>query len=166
MESILFSLFIYPIAAHWGWGNGWLQQQGYMDFAGCGMVHMVGGVGALANSIMLKPRRNRFDPKYAENFEPSNVPYIVLACLSLYVCWLYFNAGSSLAIDGKNAYFIGWIAANTMISGASGSLTVFLINYYQNRDNANKYSAVMLCNGNLAGLVGITAYFLSYKYLE
>ena len=55
--SIAFSGFIYPFAAHWGFGSGWLMNMGYHDFAGCGEVHTVGGVGALVLTIMLKPRK-------------------------------------------------------------------------------------------------------------
>jgi Amt family ammonium transporter len=45
---------------------------------------------------------------------------------------------------------------NTFISGATGGLTVFFIHYFLNSKNSNRYSLVMLCNGNLAGLVSIT----------
>ena len=39
---------MYPIAAHWGWSdNGWLKTRGFYDFAGSGIVHVVGGVHAL-----------------------------------------------------------------------------------------------------------------------
>jgi Amt family ammonium transporter len=41
---------------------------------------------------------------------------------------------------------------NTMIAGSSGALTVFALNYMMTK----QYSLVMLCNGNLAGLVSIT----------
>ena len=81
--SIVFSGLIYPFAAHWGFGKGWLMDMGYHDFAGCGTVHTVGGVGALVLTIMLKPRKQRFNPKYAEHFEPSNPTYITLATLSV-----------------------------------------------------------------------------------
>jgi Amt family ammonium transporter len=81
--SFGFSGWIYPIAAHWGFGGGWLMNMGYHDFAGDGTVHAVGGVGALVLTIMLKPRKNRYNEKYAEHFEPSNPTYITLATLSV-----------------------------------------------------------------------------------
>lgn len=107
--------------------------------------------------IFLGPRKERFNPRFAHTFEPSNQPFIALATLSLYVCWLYFNAGSTLGATNENAEIIGLSGANTMISGASGGLTVFTIHYFLNMDSNNRYSLVMLCNGNLAGLVSITA---------
>ena len=45
---------MYPIAAHWGWSdNGWLKTRGFYDFAGSGIVHVVGGVHALIGNTHL-----------------------------------------------------------------------------------------------------------------
>ena len=47
---------IYPIVTHWVWGGGWLAERGFFDFAGSGVVHMLGGVAALAGVIVVGPR--------------------------------------------------------------------------------------------------------------
>jgi ammonia channel protein AmtB len=47
----------------------------------------------------------------------------------LYFCWMFFNAGSSLAITGDKIYITGTAGMNTLISGASGGITVFIIHY-------------------------------------
>ena len=61
-----------------------------------------------------------------------------------------------------SAYILGRTACNTLISGASGGITVMVLHYYLNKENIkNKFSLVMLCNGNLAGLVAVTGY--NYK---
>jgi Amt family ammonium transporter len=62
--SVVFSGFLYPVVLHWAYGNGWLMRMDYHDFAGSGAIHLTGAVGALVITIFLKPRRNRFDPKY------------------------------------------------------------------------------------------------------
>ena len=41
---------IYPISGMWKWGGGWLNQQGFQDFAGSAVVH---GVEALPGSLVL-----------------------------------------------------------------------------------------------------------------
>jgi Amt family ammonium transporter len=36
--------FIYPVVVHWAWGGGWAGAWGVFDFAGCGVIHMTGGI--------------------------------------------------------------------------------------------------------------------------
>jgi Amt family ammonium transporter len=62
LTSTIFSGFVYAVACHWGFGGGWLEDHNYHDFAGSGVVHFVGGVGALVTTVILKPRTGRFDP--------------------------------------------------------------------------------------------------------
>ena len=52
---------LYPIAAAWVWGNGWLYQWGFRDFAGSGVVHLIGGFGGLIGTIILGPRIGIFE---------------------------------------------------------------------------------------------------------
>jgi Amt family ammonium transporter len=52
--------FIYPVVVAWTWGGGWLTEFGYLDFAGSGIVHMVGGVAGLTGAIIIGPRLGVF----------------------------------------------------------------------------------------------------------
>jgi Amt family ammonium transporter len=59
--SIIVSALIYPIFGSWAWGSlykgsGWLENLGFIDFAGSTVVHSVGGWAALAGAIVLGPR--------------------------------------------------------------------------------------------------------------
>ena len=59
--STLLSGWIYPVVAYWAWNdNGFLSQRGFVDFAGSGPVHLLGGISALIGTIFLKPRKYRF----------------------------------------------------------------------------------------------------------
>lgn len=76
---------------------------------------------------------------------------MALGALILYACWLFFNAGTSFS--GENDETLqGLIAANTLLSGAAGAITAFLIHYVA----AKEYSLVHLSNGLLTGLVAVT----------
>ena len=48
---IIYSFFIaaivYPLAASWVWGGGWLSVLKYHDYAGSSVIHMIGGFAGL-----------------------------------------------------------------------------------------------------------------------
>ena len=90
----------YSVSAHWIWDkHGWLRKMGAVDIAGCGAVHLVGGVSGLVATLMLKPRTGRFDanspPKQMAS--PTNV---LLGTFMLWWGWLGFNCGSTFGISG------------------------------------------------------------------
>jgi Amt family ammonium transporter len=79
--SLLMSAFIYPVVVCSTWGYGWLETfkkdkdgnaiAGYIDFAGSGVVHLCGGIGALMGAIILGRRTGRFDPNVDQGeFDP------------------------------------------------------------------------------------------------
>ena len=149
--SFLISAIVYPISGHWVWGGGWLSQMGFHDFAGSGVVHMVGGLIALAGAYLVGPRNGKYNKDGSANeFKPTNYPYIILGGLILFVGWFGFNPGSTLN---------GWdlrmsvIAVNTFLSGVAGATVVM----YAHLVKTGKSDAVGAVNGALAGLVGITA---------
>ena len=78
----------------------------------------------------------------------------------LYMAWMCFNSGSSLALSKGSIYIVGRSVIYTMIGGAAGGLTVFGLHYLINANTNNRYSLIMMCNGNLAGLVAVTGYLL------
>ncbi|CAJ1446103.1 unnamed protein product [Effrenium voratum] len=147
--------FIYPVVVAWTWGGGWIASVldvGYMDFAGSGVVHLTGGVSGLAGTIVLGPRKGRFvNP---EEFEPHNLPLVVLGTFALWFGWYGFNPGSTLGMhDGATGALAAQVAMNTTLAAATGGITVFILRYAILR----KYDVGGLCNGILAGLVSITA---------
>jgi Amt family ammonium transporter len=59
--SFSMTCFIYPVVVGWTWGNGWLAALGFRDFAGCGIVHMLGGVAAFWGALICGARIGRFE---------------------------------------------------------------------------------------------------------
>ena len=58
------------------WGCGLLYDMGYSDFAGSGIVHLTGGIGALVGAAITGPRLGRFEPEGMDPngpFAPHNV---------------------------------------------------------------------------------------------
>jgi Amt family ammonium transporter len=153
------SMFVYPLYANWVWGGGWLSQlgknfglgHGTLDFAGSSVVHMTGGVAALAGAIKLGPRLGKYRPDGRPNAIPGHhIPMALAGCFILAFGWFGFNAGSTLAGGDLR---IGVVATNTMLASASGALfSMFYMWIFYGKPDIS-----MAANGLLAGLVAITA---------
>jgi len=59
-------------------------------------------------------------------------------------------------MSGANVSIAGKVAINTMLAGCSGGIVVFLI-VSDFKHGKTNYSVSAMCNGILAGLVGVTA---------
>ena len=44
--TLILTAFIYPVVGAWTWGGGWLDEMGFVDFAGSTIVHGTGGWAA------------------------------------------------------------------------------------------------------------------------
>ena len=159
--SCFITCWIYPLVVHWTWGGGWLADGGYVDFAGSGIVHMVGGVCALCGAIVVGPRIGRFElQNNCNEFKPHNMPLVILGTFILWFGWYGFNAGSTLAFTGDNVGSAALVAVNTSIAAAAGGLTVLIIKAIVSKfgpSNILHYDVPAMSNGILAGLVSITA---------
>ena len=157
--GVVASTLIYPIYGCWAWGNGWLSDLGVMfglgnglvDLAGSSVVHLTGGMMALAGSLALGPRIGKFDKVGSVNAIPGhNVPMVVLGTLLLAFGWLGFNAGRVMEATDLR---MGSIATCTLLSTAAGCLTSMLTMWV----SYGKPDPTMTCNGLLAGAVAISA---------
>jgi len=164
--SVFLTGFVYPVVVHWIWSStGWLSgfngddllmDTGMLDFAGSGVVHMTGGMAGLVGATIIGPRTGRFDSSGAPNpnFGGHSMTLVVLGTFMLWFGWYGFNPGSMLAINGAtNLEVVGRASVTTTLSGATGGIFALLIN----RMRTGVWDLAQVCNGVLAGLVGITA---------
>lgn len=148
--SAAISIFIYPITGHWIWGNGWLSQLGFHDFAGSCAVHMVGGVCAIVGATILGARRGKYTKAGKSKAIPGhNLPLGVLGVFILWFAWFGFNCGSTTAATTT----LGDIALTTNLAACASTLVTLIITWVR----YGKPDISMTCNGALAGLVAITA---------
>jgi ammonium transporter, Amt family len=152
-------MFPYAIFGNWVWGGGWLAQlgqnfglgHGHVDFAGSSVVHMCGGVIALAGCLIIGPRIGKFGKDGKPHAMPAHdIPMVMLGSFILAFGWFGFNPGSTLAGTDNR---IAIVAVNTMLAGAAASLSTTLLTWTW----FGKPDPSMMCNGLLAGLVAITA---------
>jgi Amt family ammonium transporter len=164
LMSLWVSMIIYPLLGNWVWGGGWLQNlgrsfglgNGAVDFAGSGIVHMIGGSIALAGAIAIGPRIGRFNKDGSANAMPGhNIPMGVLGTIILFFGWFGFNPGSSLAFIGSGRELAVMAAVNTLLAGAAGGVSSMLYMWFLGP--TKKPDPGLSVNGILAGLVAITA---------
>jgi Amt family ammonium transporter len=149
----------YPLFGAWTWGGGWLAKTwdtlglgaGYVDFAGSGVVHAMGGVAGLAGALVLGPRIGKYNADRTPNTIPGHhVPMAMLGCFILLFGWFGFNAASTLAATDVQ---FAVVATNTAIAAAFGSVVAMFTMMWK----TGKPDPGMMVNGMLAGLVAITA---------
>jgi Amt family ammonium transporter len=152
--SLVITGVIYPIVVHWTWGGGWLSQFGdglWTDFAGSSIVHMTGGLAALAGAAVLGPRIGKYGPDGKPRaILGHNIPFAVVGALILLIGWYGFNPGSNLAATFPE---VGDIAITTTLSAVAGAIAAMAVIWMK----TGKPDVAMTANGLLAGLVGITA---------
>ncbi len=146
---------IYPIVGHWVWGGGWLQQMGFVDFAGATVVHGTGGWAALMACLFLGPRLNRFEaPDNAASLSPSSLPLTTLGVFLLWIGWFGFNGGSVLPIaDISGIETIADVIVFTNAGAVGGML--FGVGFSQLV--LRRWDLGLILNSALAGLVAVTA---------
>ncbi|KAE8692158.1 Ammonium transporter 1 member 1 [Hibiscus syriacus] len=165
---------VYPIVSHWFWSaDGWgsaarednlLFGSGVIDFAGSGVVHMVGGIAGLWGAWIEGPRMGRFDSDGKPvTLRGHSGTLVVLGTFLLWFGWYGFNPGSFLAIlktygqTTDSSFYgqwsaIGRTAVTTTIAGSSAALSTL----FGKRLLTGHWNVTDVCNGLLGGFAAIT----------
>ena len=119
----------FAIYGNWVWGGGWLAQlgqnfglgHGLVDFAGSLVVHLCGGMIALAGAFVLGPRLASNTPQRAKPrpIPGHNLVYVMLGTLILAFGWFGMNSGSGFSGPDNR---VAVIAFNTMLAAAASGL--------------------------------------------
>jgi len=152
--ATIFTAVIYPVQGYWKWGGGYLQQLGFQDFAGSGVVHMCGAAAAFAGVLLLGARRGKYVNGTIKPITGANMPLAALGTFVLWLGWFGFNGGSQLKIASfTDANAVAAIFVNTNMAAAGGVVAALLTVRFM----WGKADLTMALNGALAGLVAITA---------
>ena len=151
---VILTGIIYPLQASWKWGGGFLDQMGFLDFAGSTVVHSVGGWAALAGALILGPRIGKYKDGKVNPMPGSNLALATLGMFILWLGWFGFNGGSQLAMGSVGDIAdVSRIFANTNAAAAGGAVVALILTQVLYK----KPDLTMILNGALAGLVSITA---------
>jgi len=153
--AVVMTGFIYPMQGYWKWGGGFLDELGFSDFAGSGVVHLCGAAAALAGVILLGARKGKYGPNGEVRAIPgANLPLATLGTFILWLGWFGFNGGSELIVSNVGeANAVAAVFVNTNAAAAGGVVAALLTA----RMVFGKADLSMILNGALAGLVAITA---------
>jgi len=159
--AVVMTGFIYPMQGSWTWGGEdvfgmfSLEDLGFSDFAGSGIVHMAGASAALAGVLLLGARKGKYGPNGEVRAIPgANLPLATLGTFILWMGWFGFNGGSVLATaSADTASDVALVFLNTNTAAAGGAIAALLLS----KAIFGKGDLTMLLNGALAGLVAITA---------
>jgi Amt family ammonium transporter len=110
----------------------------------------VGAWFGLAAILIVGARQGRFSGGgKSRRIQGSNVPFSVLGVLILWLGWLGFNGGSTLAFNEQ----VPGIIANTVMAGVAGMIMAMILSSLQYQ----VMEVEQMINGSLAGLVAVTA---------
>jgi Amt family ammonium transporter len=160
--AAILAAIVFPLAAHWIWGGGWLAQlganfslgAGFLDPGGAGAVHALGGLSALAVVWIAGPRRGKFPKEGLSTAMPGHsAVYVLFGCLLALVGWFAWNtAGAILWLHSPLSALPG-TAINTLLSASAALATTFSVTRFR----FGKPDASLCANGWLAGLVASSA---------
>ena len=152
--TVILTSIIYPLQASWKWGGGFLDEMGFLDFAGSTVVHSVGGWAALVGALILGPRLGKYKDGRTIPMPGSNLTLATLGTFILWLGWFGFNGGSQLAMGTVgDVADVSRIFANTNTAAAGGAIAALILTQLLYK----KADLTMILNGALAGLVSITA---------
>ena len=160
--AAVMSATVFPLAAHWIWGGGWLAQlganfslgAGFLDGGGAASVHLVGGLSALAMVWIAGSRKGKFPKEGLSTALPGhNAVYILFGCLVALVGWLAWNVAGAVLFLHAPLASLPVTAVNTLLCASAAILATFAVT----RIRFGKPDASLCANGWLAGLVASSA---------
>ncbi len=153
--TAVLTALIYPVVAGMTWGEGFLYELGFSDFAGSTIVHSTGGWAALMGALIIGARRGKYFGKQVNPMPGSNIPLAALGTFILWFGWFGFNGASELAAGtAESINNVSKIFANTNMAAVGGVLGAMILTAVLYK---GKVDATMVFNGAIGGLVSITA---------
>ena len=151
---VVMTSVIYPVQGYWKWGGGFLDEAGFSDFAGSGVVHLCGAAAALAGVMALGARKGKYKDGKPQAMPGANLPLATLGTFILWLGWFGFNGGSELIITNvAEANAVSLVFVNTNLAAAGGVMGALILSKLM----FGKSDLTMALNGAIAGLVSITA---------
>ncbi|MBU0704467.1 MAG: hypothetical protein KKC18_11440 [Chloroflexi bacterium] len=161
LGGLVVATVLFPLAACWAWGGGWLANlgntvergHGFVDHSGSGVVYLLGGLAALGALVGLRERLPPGEPGEPEEMPPAHFPLLAnLGALLFGLGWLgwslsvpFHALGAELSLER--------IAVNGLLAGAGAILASQAYCWFA----VGHADALMSARGMAAGFVAISA---------
>jgi Amt family ammonium transporter len=161
-SAAVLAALVFPLAAFWIWGGGWLGQlgvnfslgAGFLDAGGAATVHVLGGLSAMAVIWIAGPRRGKFPKEGFSTAMPGhNAAYVLFGCLVSLVGWMAWNLAGAILWLHAPLSALPLTAVNTLLSASIALAATFTVT----RIRFGKPDASLCANGWMAGLVASSA---------
>jgi len=156
--GLLTGALLFPLAACWVWGGGWLASMGQtlarghgaVDHAGSGVVYLLGGMVAWGALTALGREAPREGPA---EMPPAHFPLLAnLGVLLVVVGWLGWSLSGPLHADGARLD-AGRMAVNGSLALAGATLTSLFYCWLA----LGRGDSLMVARGAAGGLVALSA---------
>jgi Amt family ammonium transporter len=159
--ALLITALVYPVVGNWVWGGGWLANlglnlelgHGFVDFAGSGLVHLLGGAAALGGILALGFRRQREGEMEPAKMPPVHLPLLaILGSLLLLIGWLGLVFSNPLHVSNESLPS-SLMAVNVVLAASGSLLAATLYTWF----TTGRADVLMATRGLAAGLIAISA---------
>ncbi len=164
--GLVIAAVLFPIVACWAWGGGWLTtigqaisqspnepQHGFVDYAGSGVVYLLGGLAALGALVGLKKRLPPGKLEEPAEMPPAHFPLLAnlgallfgLGLLSWSLSTPFHVAGATLNLPRA--------AVNIVLAGAGATFVTQVYSWFA----IGRANALMAARGTAVGFIAIAA---------
>jgi Amt family ammonium transporter len=158
LVGLLVAAIVFPLAACWAWGGGWLaglgltlgRGHGLVDYAGSGMVYLLGGVVALGGLVAVgrQPRREG-----RAEMPPAHFPLLAnVGALLVALGWLGWSLSVPFHVAGAHVD-PARVAVNGVLAAAGATLTCLAYCWL----TLGHGEPLMVARGATTGLVAVAA---------
>jgi Amt family ammonium transporter len=159
--GLLTAAVLFPLAACWSWGGGWLAKlgftlrlgHGFVDYSGSGVVYLLGGCAALGALIGLGYRLPPGPPEEPEEMPPAHFPLLAnLGALLFGLGWLSWSLSSPFHVAGADLN-LPRLAVNGLLAMAGAIVASQTYCWF----TVGHADALMSARGAAAGCVALAA---------
>jgi len=158
LAGLFLATILFPVAACWGWGGGWLAAlgrtlqtgHGFVDYAGSGIVYLLTGMAVLGGQIAVGREPVQTAPA---GMPPAHFPLLAqLGALLMTVGWLGWSLGSPFHVASAQLN-PGQIAVAGMLAMAAATATSYAYCWLA----LGQAEPLMVARGAVGGLVAASA---------